>query len=167
LVDLGYLRLDREVAVDDADSALAGERDRETGLGHCVHRGRDDRDREVDRAREAGPGRDVVRQDVRLGRNEEYVVERQPLAAGLPVELQQPLDVICAQLGCCMLRQGGQGTNQEGRDFDNALTARSYRPPVRALLATAGLLVLAGSAAAVRPTAHTLRKSPGGPIVAV
>jgi hypothetical protein len=38
---------------------------------------------------------------------------------------------------------------------------------VRALLATAGLLVLAGSAAAARPTAHTLRKSPGGSIVAV
>ena len=38
---------------------------------------------------------------------------------------------------------------------------------MRALLATAGLLVLAGSAAAARPTAHTLRKSSGGPIVAV
>jgi hypothetical protein len=38
---------------------------------------------------------------------------------------------------------------------------------VRALLATAGLLVLAGSAAAARPTAHTLRRSTAGPIVAV
>jgi hypothetical protein len=38
---------------------------------------------------------------------------------------------------------------------------------VRALLATAGLLVLAGSAAAAGPMAHTLRKSSGGPIVAV
>ena len=38
---------------------------------------------------------------------------------------------------------------------------------MRALLATAGLLVLAGSALAGRPTAHTLRKSQGGPIVAV
>jgi len=38
---------------------------------------------------------------------------------------------------------------------------------VRFLLATAGLLVLAGSAVAGRPTAHTLRKSPGGPIVAI
>ncbi len=36
---------------------------------------------------------------------------------------------------------------------------------MRALLATAGLLALAGSAAAAgQPTAHTLRKSPGGPI---
>lgn len=38
---------------------------------------------------------------------------------------------------------------------------------VRALLATAGLLVLAGSAAAGPPTAHTIRKSPTGPIEAV
>jgi hypothetical protein len=38
---------------------------------------------------------------------------------------------------------------------------------VRALLATAGLLVLAGSAVAARPTVHTLRKSQSGPIVAV
>jgi hypothetical protein len=38
---------------------------------------------------------------------------------------------------------------------------------VRALLASAGLLVLAGSALAGRPTAHTLRKSGGGPIEAV
>jgi hypothetical protein len=38
---------------------------------------------------------------------------------------------------------------------------------VRALLATAGLVVLAGSAAAGTPTAHTIRKSPNGPIEAV
>jgi hypothetical protein len=38
---------------------------------------------------------------------------------------------------------------------------------VRALLATAGLLVLAGSAAAGSPTVHTLRKSSTGPIEAV
>jgi len=38
---------------------------------------------------------------------------------------------------------------------------------VRVLLATAGLLVLAGSAAAAKPTAHTLRKSASGAIVAV
>jgi hypothetical protein len=38
---------------------------------------------------------------------------------------------------------------------------------VRALLATAGLLVLAGAAAAAPPTGHTLRKSPSGPIEAI
>jgi hypothetical protein len=38
---------------------------------------------------------------------------------------------------------------------------------VRALLATAGLLVLAGAAAAAPPTGHTLRKSSSGPIEAI
>jgi hypothetical protein len=38
---------------------------------------------------------------------------------------------------------------------------------VRFLLASAGLLVLAGSAIAGRPTAHTLRKNRGGPIAAI
>jgi hypothetical protein len=38
---------------------------------------------------------------------------------------------------------------------------------VRFLVATAGLLVLAGAAAAARPTAHTLRKSRSGPIAAI
>ena len=56
-------------------------------------------------------GRDVVREDVRLGRDEEHVVEGEPLAAELPVELQQPLDVVGVQLGCYVLRQDGQGTN--------------------------------------------------------
>ena len=38
---------------------------------------------------------------------------------------------------------------------------------MRAIVAAAGLLLLAGSAVAGRPTAHTLRKSPGGPIEAI
>jgi hypothetical protein len=38
---------------------------------------------------------------------------------------------------------------------------------VRFLVATAGLLLLAGSAVAGPPTVHTLRKSPGGPIYAI
>src|SRR5690349_503790 len=50
---------------------------------------------------------------------------------------------------------------------DNVLTGGSYLPPVRFLLVSAGLLVLAGAAIAGRPTAHTLRKSHGGPIAAV
>jgi hypothetical protein len=38
---------------------------------------------------------------------------------------------------------------------------------VRFLVVTAGLLVLAGTALGGRPTPHTLRKSPGGPIAAI
>src|SRR5262249_3271896 len=52
-------------------------------------------------------------------------------------------------------------------NVDNVLTGRSYRPTVRFLLVTAGLLLLAGTAIAGRPTAHTLRKSAGAPIAAI
>jgi hypothetical protein len=38
LVHLGDLLLDREVAVDDPETARARERDREARLGHRVHR---------------------------------------------------------------------------------------------------------------------------------
>ena len=44
LVDLGRLGLDRHVLVDEAEPALLGQGDREVGLGHGVHRRRDDRD---------------------------------------------------------------------------------------------------------------------------
>ena len=106
LVDLRHLRLDREVAMDDADAALARERDREARLGHGVHRGRDERDRELDRRRQPRARRDVVREDVRLRRDEEHVVEGEALLPELPVELQQPLNVCGARLGCGGVSQG-------------------------------------------------------------
>ena len=46
-------------------------------------------------ARQPRCGRDVVREDSRLGRDEQDVVERQPLFPELPVELEQPLDLAC------------------------------------------------------------------------
>ena len=48
--------------MQDADAALARERDREPRLGDRVHRRGDDRDLERDRARQARRRRDVVRQ---------------------------------------------------------------------------------------------------------
>ena len=78
LVDLADLLLDREVAVDDADAALARQRHGEGHLGDRVHGGRDERDVERDVAREAR--RDV---DRRAGttserqRDQQDVVERQ------------------------------------------------------------------------------------------
>ena len=95
LVHLGDLCVDGEVAVDDPHSAFTRERDRKARLGDRVHRGRDDRDLDRDRARQPRCGGDVVREDSRLGRDEQDVVERQPLFPELPVELQQPLDLAC------------------------------------------------------------------------
>src|SRR4029077_12088419 len=100
--------------------------------------------------------------------DEEHVVEGEALAAELAIELQQPLDVVGAQLSCFGLRPGDEGTNLHGQGENaKSFTERRYRPRVRALLATAGLLVLAGAAAAAPPAGHTLRKSPSGPIEAI
>ena len=95
LVDLRGLVGDREVAVDDAETTLACQRDRHPRLGDGVHRRRDDRHLERDRACEARRGRDVVGQHGRRGRHEQDVVERQPLPRELvrecalrPVELE-------------------------------------------------------------------------------
>ena len=92
LVDLGDLVGDREVAVDDPDPALAGERDRHAGLGHRVHRRGDDRDLERDRPCQPGRRRDGVRQHRRLGGDEQHIVERQSLFGELlgPVEPRIP-----------------------------------------------------------------------------
>ena len=93
LVDLGDLVLDREVAVDDPDPADPRERDREPRLGDRVHRRGDDRDRELDLARQPRPRGDVVRQHLRLGGHEQDVVEREPLAGELLLEREKPLDL--------------------------------------------------------------------------
>jgi hypothetical protein len=70
------LAFDREVAVDDADAALLGQGDGHPGHGHRVHGRADDGDVEGDVA--AQPRRDRGRggDDVRLGREDEDVVER-------------------------------------------------------------------------------------------
>ena len=61
-------------------------------FGHRVHSRRDDRDRERQVARQPGRGRDVVGQDVRLGRDEQDVVEGQALSGELVLEREEPLD---------------------------------------------------------------------------
>ena len=99
LVDLRDLIGDREVAVHDPETALARQCDREARLGHGVHRGRDDRDVQRDRRCQPCNRRDVVREDVRLGRKEEDVVEREPLLAELPLERDEALDLLLAKLG--------------------------------------------------------------------
>src|SRR5205823_1167303 len=59
-----------------------------------VHRGRDDRNRERDLARQACRGGDVVRKDVRLGGDEQNVVEGQPFAGELLVEREKALELV-------------------------------------------------------------------------
>ena len=84
--------------MDDADAALARERDREPRLGDRVHRRRDDRNAELDRARQARARRDVVRQDARLGRDEQDVVERQAFLGELPVQVEQALQLVWTEI---------------------------------------------------------------------
>ena len=43
--------------------------------------------------------RDVVREDVRLGRKQQHVVEREPFLAELPLERDEALDLLLAELG--------------------------------------------------------------------
>ena len=99
LVHLGDLIGDREVAVDDPETALARERDREARLGDGVHRRRDQRDVQRDGRCEPRDRRDVVREDVRLGRKQQHVVEREPFLAELPLERDEALDLLLAKLG--------------------------------------------------------------------
>ncbi len=75
LVDLLGLALDRQVAVDDADAALLGQGDGHARHGHGVHGRADDGDVERDVAAEPGRDRGLLGDDVRLGREDEDVVE--------------------------------------------------------------------------------------------
>ncbi len=85
--------------MDDPDAARAGERDRQPAsvtvsiaaeisgmFSEIAGVSRVDR-------------RDVVRQHGRLRRDEEHVVEREPLLAELPLERDEALDLLLAELG--------------------------------------------------------------------
>ena len=73
-VDLVGLVLDRQVAVQDADAAVPGHRDRHPGLGDGVHGGRDERHLDRDLAGEPGRGVDLARDDVGLAGLQQHVV---------------------------------------------------------------------------------------------
>ncbi len=121
LVDLRHLVRDREVAVDDADTSLAREGDREACLGDGIHRGRDDGDLQRDRPRQPRQRGDVVREHRRLGRYEQDVVEGQ----ALPAELAIPIEL--------ELQSAFDSTNQRrwksaGADFHRAKIPEGGRP---------------------------------------
>jgi hypothetical protein len=106
LVDLSDLVLDREVAVEDPEPALARERDRQPSLGDRVHRRREDRNLEGDLAGQERRRGDLVRQHSRLGRDEQDVVEGQPLARELAIELDEALDRLRRELNGQLARDG-------------------------------------------------------------
>src|SRR5690349_4000746 len=74
-VDLRGLVLQRQIAVQHADAALAGHRDRHPGLGDRVHRAGEQRDGELDVAGQTGDGVDAARHHVGLARLEQHVIE--------------------------------------------------------------------------------------------
>ena len=74
-IDFGGLGFDGEVLVDHPDAAFLGQGDRELGLGHGVHRGRDQRDVQLDPARDASGEADIVRMHLRQARGQEDIVE--------------------------------------------------------------------------------------------
>ena len=80
LRDLRRLFGQIHVLVDDADPAGLRERNRESRFGDRIHGRGDERDLQVDFARQAGPQFDLSRQDVRVIGREEDVVERQRFA---------------------------------------------------------------------------------------
>ena len=77
-VDLVGLVLDRQVAVQDADAAVPGHRDRHPRLGDGVHGGRDERHPDRDLAGQPGRGVDLAGDDVGLAGLQQHVVVGQP-----------------------------------------------------------------------------------------
>ena len=77
LADLLGLSLDGKVAVDDSDSALASHGDGHSGLGHGVHRGRNQRRFERKLAGQAARSVHLGGDDVGFTREQKDVVIRQ------------------------------------------------------------------------------------------
>ncbi len=71
------LVLGRHVLVDDAETPGLGHGDGERALGHGVHCRRNQRQGKSDTRRQPGPGVDLGRQDLRGGRHQEHIIERQ------------------------------------------------------------------------------------------
>jgi hypothetical protein len=77
LPNLGSLPLGIEIAVDDADAAGLRHRDRHARLGDGVHRRRDDRDVERDRAGHVRADIGLRGQDIRETGFQKHIVERE------------------------------------------------------------------------------------------
>jgi hypothetical protein len=74
-LDFARLGLGRHALVDDADAAFLRERDREAGLRDGIHRRRDEGHVQADAAGQLGREIDVARQHLRVGGQQQDVVE--------------------------------------------------------------------------------------------
>ena len=79
LVDLAGLGFGRQVAVDDANPALARQGNRQAGLGDRVHGRREEGDVQPDVARQAGAHVGLRRQDFGITRDDQQIVKGQRL----------------------------------------------------------------------------------------
>ena len=73
--DLPRLLLDVHILVDDTESALLGQRDRQSGLRDRIHGSRQDRDAEPNLPGQAGAQIDFPRQDLGVTRLQQDVIE--------------------------------------------------------------------------------------------
>ena len=81
--DLVGLVLDREILVDDPDSALLSERDGQIGLGDRVHGCRDQRNVDRNATSQTGGRRRVIGRQIAVLGNEQDVVERDAVGNAL------------------------------------------------------------------------------------
>src|SRR5439155_6247859 len=82
-LDLRGLLVDAQVAVKHAEAAEPSERDRQARLGDRVHGRGEDRNVERELARQEGARRDLAREDITAGGDEEDVVEGQSFGSEL------------------------------------------------------------------------------------
>ena len=82
LIHLRSLLLDTEITMNDADSSLLSHRNREARLGHRIHRRADDGDILVDISRQSRLRADVRRNYVRVGGQQQNIVEGERLRDG-------------------------------------------------------------------------------------
>ena len=75
---------------------------------------------ERDRRCQPRDRRDVVREDVRLGRKEQNVVEREPFLAELPLERDEALDLVLAELGLHARDVSERPPTADSGDLDTA-----------------------------------------------
>ena len=72
---LERLRLDGHALVNDADTALLGDSDREARLGHRIHRCRDQREVQANVTRQSSRQIDFARENFRISRDQKHVIE--------------------------------------------------------------------------------------------